>query len=93
MNFGARAPFLRRSFADAFVRLDFYFYLGSGLEFDFVAVFIHQLVWDSEFAVEMIGSFDRDLRFFRFIRTGMRLDYLFDCTRQFCAGFSFLSVP
>ena len=66
------------------VGLDFDFDLGPFFQLNPLPVSIGKAVGNANFSIKVISSFHRDLRFFGFARTGMRLNYLFHFSWERC---------
>jgi hypothetical protein len=69
------------------VSFDLYIDLCALFEFHLLAVFIFKRVGDSNFTIEMVGAFNRNLGLFRFPGLRVRTDYLFDSAWERSACF------
>ena len=69
---------MRHRLGDYGFRFDFDFDLGSLFELYFFSIRVGQTVRNADLSIKVICSLDGDLSFFRFARTGMRVDYLLD---------------
>ncbi len=48
------------------------------------------MIWNADFAIQVICSLNRDLRLFRFSRARVRVNHFFNLPRQCGYGFVFL---
>ena len=67
-----------RRFGDNRVSFDFHLDLSPFLQLNPLSVGVGKAVGNANFSIKMIGAFNRDLRFLRLARSGMRVNYLFD---------------
>lgn len=67
------------------------FNFSARFEFDFLAIAIYQAIGHTDFAVEMVGTFDRDLRLLGFATVRMGLDYSFHFPWKCCTCLLFIS--